>query len=325
MGEKAKKLDVKSLEDLPGMTPSLAEKLREAGYYSIESIAIASPMELTVIDGIGEATASKLIIAARQIAEVGEFETGVQVLKRMEKIEKLSTGSTQLDELLGGGIETQAITEFFGQYGSGKTQLAHQLSVNVQLPKERGGLNGVAFWIDTENTFRPERIRQIAEHAGLKFDDVLSNIYRARAYNSAHQILLGEKIFELAEKVKEEGKQVKLVIVDSATAHFRAEYAGRGTLYDRQSRLNKHLHDLMKFASVHNAAVVITNQVMAKPDVFFGDPTQPVGGHIVGHTATFRIYLRRAKGEKRIARLIDSPHLPEGEAIFSISERGIHD
>jgi DNA repair protein RadA len=179
--------------------------------------------------------------------------------------------------------------------------------------------------IDTENTFRPERISQMAEGVGMDAEEVLKNVHVARAYNSNHQILLVSTASELAEQLKDTDRPVKLLIIDSLTAHFRAEYVGRGTLADRQQKLNRHLHDLMRFADLNNAVVMVTNQVLAKPDAFFGDPTRPIGGHILGHTATFRIYLRRSKGEKRIARLVDSPYLPEGEAVFSVMTEGIKD
>jgi len=205
------------------------------------------------------------------------------------------------------------------------TQICHQLAVNVQLPKDAGGLEGSVIVIDTENTFRPERIIQMANARGLDAEEVLKNIYVAQAYNSNHQMLLVDNAKELANRLKKEGKHVRLLIVDSLMAHFRAEYVGRGTLADRQQKLNRHLHDLMRFGEIFNAAIVVTNQVQAKPDTFFGDPTKPVGGHIVAHTATFRVYLRKSKGELRVARLIDSPHLPEGEAVFKVTETGVED
>lgn len=315
------------IEELPGVGPAIAEKLREAGFNSLEAIAVASPAELVAAAEIGEATSSKIINSAREAAEIGGFETGDKILGRRQEIGKLTTGSKAFDDLLGGGLETQAITEFYGEFGSGKTQIAHQLVVNVQLPPEKGGLNGSAVIIDTENTFRPERIKDMAEgaDAGLDYEDVLKNIHVARAYNSNHQILLVEKAGELAEELKNTEKPVRLLIIDSATAHFRSEYVGRGTLADRQQKINKHLHDALRFADLNNAVVMITNQVQVRPDAFFGDPTRPIGGHIVGHTATFRLYLRKSKGEKRIARLVDSPNLPEAEAVFSVSSVGIRD
>ncbi len=319
------------LEELPGVGPATAEKLKEAGFNTIEAVAVASPAELANTAEIGESTAAKIINAARQSADIGGFETGDMVLERRKLVGKLSTGCVEFDEMMGGGIESQAITEMYGEFGSGKTQVAHQLAVNVQLPKEQGGLGGSVIMIDTENTFRPERIKQmvqgLSEREGVDYDpeEFLQNIHVARAYNSNHQILLVDSAMELANELKETDKPVRLLIVDSLTAHFRAEYVGRGTLADRQQKLNKHLHGLQRFGDLYNSAVVVTNQVMSKPDAFFGDPTKPIGGHILGHTATFRLYLRKSKGDKRIIRLVDSPNLPDGEAIISVTTEGLVD
>jgi DNA repair protein RadA len=320
--------DVKivDLEDIPHVGPAIAEKLRGSGFSTVEAVAVASPAELSSVAEIGESIAAKIISAARKLADIGGFESGEKILERRRRVGKIKTGSQALDALLGGGVETQAITELFGEFGSGKTQICHQLSVNVQLPKDLGGLDGSVIVIDTENTFRPERIIQMAEGKGLDPEEVLRNIYVAQAYNSNHQMLLVDNAKELANRIKKEGgKPVRLIVVDSLMAHFRAEYVGRGTLADRQQKLNRHLHDLMRLGEIFNAAIVVTNQVQSKPDTFFGDPTKPVGGHIIAHTATFRIYLRKSKGELRVARLIDSPHLPESEAVFKVTERGIED
>jgi len=316
---------VVDLEDLPGVGPAIAEKLREGGFTSLEAIAVASPSELVASAEIGEATAAKIINAARQAADIGGFETGDKILVRRQEVGKLTTGSETLNTLLGGGLETRAISEFYGEFGSGKTQVAHQIAVTVQLPPEKGGLNGSVIIIDTENTFRPERIKDMAEGLALDYQEVLQHIHVARAYNSNHQILLVDRAEKLAEELKETEKPVRLLIIDSSTAHFRSEYVGRGTLADRQQKINKHLHDALRFGDLNNAVIMITNQVQVRPDAFFGDPTRPIGGHIVGHTATFRIYLRKSKGEKRIARLVDSPNLPEAEAVFSVSKVGIRD
>ncbi len=309
-----------TIEDLPGVGPTTAEKLREAGFTDLIQLAVASPKDLAEVAGIGEGTAQKIIIAARKYADVGDFETGDVIFERRKHIARLTTGSKEFDSLLGGGLETQAIIEFFGEFGSGKTQIVHQLAVNVQLPKEKGGLNGHAIFIDTENTFRPERIRQMAEALELDPIETLKKIHVARAFNSHHQMLLVDKAMELAKKYP-----VRLLIVDSLTAHFRAEYVGRGSLAERQQLLNRHMHDLLRFADINNAVVAVTNQVASNPGLMFGDPTQPIGGHIVGHTATYRIYMRKSRGNKRIARLIDSPCLPDGEIVIKITEEGIRD
>jgi DNA repair protein RadA len=312
--------DTSAIEKLPGVGPATAEKLVEAGYIDLMSIAVTSPQVLAETADIGVNAAVKIIAAARKQADIGGFETGDAIMEKRKLVGKLTTSSDTLNELLGGGIETQAITEFFGEFGSGKTQIMHQLAVNVTKPVSEGGLDGTAIYIDTENTFRPERIVQMAEGADVDPDETLARVRVARAFNSHHQMLLVEKAMEIAKE-----HRVRCLIVDSLTAHFRAEFVGRGALADRQQKLNKHMHDLQRFSDLHNAVVGVTNQVMAKPDAFFGDPTRPIGGHIVGHAATFRVYLRKSKGTKRIARLIDSPSLPEGEAVFSVTEQGIGD
>ncbi|MCX8173918.1 MAG: DNA repair and recombination protein RadA [Thermoplasmata archaeon] len=308
------------IERIPGVGEATAEKLREAGFTDIMSIAVSSPQTLAELCEIGQAQAQKIIVAARKMAEIGGFETGDVILEKRKKVGRLTTGSKQLDAIMGGGFETQAITELFGEFGSGKTQIAHQCAVNVQLSEDVGGLSGETIMIDTENTFRPERIIQMATALDLEPAQALKKIHVARAYNSNHQMLLMEKVNEIAKE-----HNVRLLIVDSLTAHFRAEYIGRGALAERQQQLNKHMHELLRFGDVHNAVILVTNQVSARPDVFFGDPTKPIGGNIVAHTSTFRIYLRKSKGNKRIARLIDSPNLPEAEAVFSVTEDGVRD
>ena len=313
------------LDDLPGVGPTTAEKLREAGFLTVESIATASPVDLAETAEIGESTAKKMIKAARELVDIGGFKTGEDVFEQRKEVRKLKTLVPELDALLGGGLETQAITELYGEFGSGKSQIVHQLAVNVQLPEDQGGLNGSAIYIDTENTFRPERIEQMVNGLGIDADlqEFLRNIHVARAHTSDHQMLLVDTARERAADLKNSDKPVRIFIIDSLTAHFRAEYAGRGTLATRQQKLNRHMHDLFKLVDENNAVALVTNQVMSNPAVFFGDPTKPIGGNIVGHTATFRLYLRKSKGGKRIARLVDSPNLPEGEATFMVEEAGL--
>ncbi len=306
-----------SLEDLPGVGAATAEKLINAGFGDVMGVAVATVGEIVEAAGMTENAARKVIQAAREALEMG-FESGDEVYKRRLQIEKISFGVNSLDEMLSGGIETGAITEAFGEFGSGKTQLAHFLAVRTILLDPES----YVVYIDTENTFRPERIRQFAEGQGLDADEVLKKIKVARAYNSDHQMLLAEKVEDL---IKKQGLKVKLVVVDSLTSHFRAEFVGRGTLAERQQKLNKHMHTLLRIADSNNIAVFVTNQVMAKPDTFFGDPTQSIGGHIVGHSSTFRIYLRKGKKNSRVAKLIDSPYLPEGEAAFMVETEKIRD
>jgi len=307
------------LEDLPGVGPATAQKLRELGFHTVESLATAALRELEPA-GIGEKKAFEVIRAARSSISVS-FIRADELLKMRQSVLRLTTGSKAIDEILGGGLESQTITEFYGEYGSGKSQLCHQMCVNVQLPSEKGGLGGGALYIDTENTFRTERIVQMAQHAGLNPEEVVRNVIFAEAYTSDHQMFL----LENADKVVKENN-IRLIIVDSLTSHFRSEYLGREMLAERQQKLNKHMHRLIRLARAFNAVAVVTNQVMAKPDVFFGDAVHPVGGHIVAHTSHTRVYLRKStRGPARIARLVSSPYLPEGERVFKITENGVED
>ncbi|MFZ0891027.1 MAG: DNA repair and recombination protein RadA [Thermoplasmata archaeon] len=309
-----------ALEDLPGVGATTADKLRDAGFTDLMELAVASPADVAEAAEIGTAVALKIINEARRQADVGSFESGTTLLERRKRLGRITTNSKALDELLGGGVETQAITEFAGEFGTGKTQLAHQIAVDIQLPPEQGGLNGEVVYIDTESTFRPERIVDMAKGVGIDPTEALTKIHIARAFNSNHQMLLVTKAQELARDLP-----IRLIVVDSLTAHFRSEYPGRGELAPRQQLLNKHLHELLKFGDTYNAAIVVTNQVSSRPDILFGDPTRPIGGNIVAHAATYRIYLRKSKPPKRIARLIDSPNLPEGEAVFSLTGEGIRE
>jgi DNA repair protein RadA len=313
------KAEIKEVKDLPGIGPQAAEKLFSAGYKTLESIAVASPMELIEAASLGEGTADKAIKAARDALEMG-YESADILAERRKLVGRVTTGSKELDALIGGGIETQSITEVYGKFASGKTQWCFQTAVTVQEPKEKGGLEGNCLYIDSENSFRPERVAAIAEARGMNPEEVLKNIFVARAYNADHQMLLAEKAEEM---IKE--KNIKLLIVDSLTAQFRSEFIGRGQLADRQQRLNKHMRTLMKVAEMSNIAVLVTNQVMERPDIMFGDPTSPVGGNVVGHASKTRLYLRKGKDEKRIAKLVDSPSLPDGEAIYAVTPQGILD
>ena len=307
------------LEDISGIGPKLAEKLAELGFTDPMSIAVASPGELASILEIGEATATKIINNTREMLEIG-FTPADKVWEQRQKIGKIKTGSKSLDELLGGGVETQSITEVYGAFGSGKSQLGFQLSLNVQLPEEKGGLNGNCMFIDTEATFRPDRISQMAKSLGLDPVQALKNIYVARAYDSDHEMFLIEKAGETISE-----KKIKLLIIDSLTSHFRADYTGRGELAPRQQKLNRLLHNLQRLADSQNVAVFVTNQVLANPAILFGDPTMPIGGHVLAHQATYRVYLRKSSGEKRIARMMDSPNLPPGECVFKITPDGVRD
>jgi len=309
-----------TIDDLPGVGPATAEKLREAGFEELLAVAVMSAGDLAEQAELGEAVAGKIIAAAKKMANIGGFVSGSALLERRREVMKLSSMVQSIDDLMAGGFETQALVEVYGEFGSGKTQIGHQLAVNCTMPVEEGGLDGDVFYIDTEDTFRPERITQMARGRGLDPEAVLERIHVARAYNSAHQMLLAEEIKRMSK-----GRNIKMIIVDSLTSHYRAEYIGRGMLANRQQKLNRHLKDLKQLADVNNALVLVTNQVQSKPDAMWGDPTKPIGGHVLAHASTFRLYLRKAKGGRRIARLVDSPNLPDGECVYQVTEEGLRD
>jgi len=312
------------LDNLSGVGPVTTKKLSDAGIHNIMDLIIRGPVELSEITGMDKDTAGNIVEKARvALVEGGmiskDFVSATEIYKRRQEIGKITTGTECLDLLLDGGLETQALTEVYGEFGSGKTQFCHTMCVTVQKPKEEGGLDGTVLYIDTENTFRPERIVSIAKAFGMDPEKALDKIIVARAYNSAHQQLILEEASQLIRE-----NNVKLLVVDSAVGLFRSEYLGRGTLSVRQQRLNKFVHLLVRIAETYNCAALATNQVMASPDVFFGDPTRPIGGNVVAHTSTYRIYFKKS-GKKRIARMVDSPHHPEQEVIFALGEAGVID
>ena len=310
---------IESIEDLDGVGPVTAGKLTDAGFDSVESLAVAPIREVADKANLESSVAMKVIKAARQSMQL-DFINAKLLWERRQGLLKLTTGSTNVNKLLGGGVETQAITEFVGEFGSGKSQICMKLSITTQLPRADGGLEGKVLFIDTEGTFAPQRIHQMATGMGLDPEKLLEGIYYSRAYNSDHQILIIDRAFKLCQE-----ENVKLLIVDSVLSHFRSEYIGRESLSERQQKLNAHLHKLTRIAQALNLAVVVTNQVQANPQAFFGDPTRPAGGHIMAHASTHRIMLRKAAGGLRAAKVIDSPYLPESETFFQITSKGIED
>ena len=299
--------------DLPGVGPSTVTKLTDAGLGTVMSIAVSSPQEISTVAGLSESVARKIIKNARDNLKLG-FEKATDYAHRRDKIQKISTGCTNFDSIIDGGFESGAITEVYGQFGSGKTQLSHITVVRALLENK----DNKAIYIDSENTFRADRIKDFATANGLDPEEALDRIYVARAYNSDHQMLLIDEV----EKTLQTDNSYRIIVVDSLTSHFRAEFIGRGTLATRQQKLNKHMHQLLKLADLYNMVVLVTNQVMAKPDSFFGDPTQAIGGHIVGHNSTFRIYMRPGKAGSIFAKLMDSPNLPNNDTNFMVTKEG---
>lgn len=307
------------IQDLNGVGPVTANKLREAGYDSISSLAIAPIRELIEKAGLENSVALKISRAARETITT-DFVTAKQLYERRQNLQRLSLGSPNLDKLLGGGLETQAITEFVGEFGAGKSQICMKLSVMTQQPPTNGGLEGKVLFIDTEGTFAAQRVYQMAQAMQLDPEKILDGIIYSRVYNSDHQILTVDHAFKICQEEK-----IKLLVVDSILSHFRGEYIGRESLSERQQRLNSHLHKLLRIAQALNLAVVVTNQVQANPQAFFGDPTRPAGGNIMAHASTHRVMLRKASKGLRVAKIIDSPYLPESETYYQITEKGVED
>uniref|UniRef100_A0A166C187 DNA repair protein RAD51 homolog n=1 Tax=Daucus carota subsp. sativus TaxID=79200 RepID=A0A166C187_DAUCS len=319
------------------------KKLKDAGLCTVEAVAYSPRKELLLIKGISEAKVDKIVEAGMlcfssvvllynfpvafsdlpsKLVPMG-FTSAGQLHAQREEIILLTTGSKELDKVLEGGVETGSITEIYGEFRCGKTQLCHTLCVTCQLPLEQGGGEGKAMYIDAEGTFRPQRLLQIADRYGLNGADVLENVAYARAYNTDHQSRL---LLEAASMMIE--TRFALVVVDSATALYRTDFSGRGELSARQMHLGKFLRSLQKLADEFGVAVVITNQVVSQVDgsaVFSGPQIKPIGGNIMAHASTTRLALRKGRAEERICKVISSPCLAEAEARFQITAEGVTD
>ena len=342
------------IANLEGVGTVRKNRLNEAHIFTAMDIVTTGPIPLSELTGMEREMTEKMVRKAREFLEASgavrnSFMKASELKEyRDRKINssRILTGCSNLDSLLGGGIEPQAVTEFYGVYGCGKTQVCHTLAVRAQLPKDQGGLSGEVVWIDTENTFRPERIRDIVLENELvpikkrkktepaipeNETDVtkfLDRITVARAGSASHQELVLEQLMvslKLESDDKKEGDpRIVLIIVDSLTSHYRSEYLGRGMLAPRQAELGKFLHKIARIAEVYNIAVVVTNQVLSNPEPF-GNPIRPVGGNIVAHTSTYRVWLRKGSKTKRIAKMDDSPMHAQNEIIFDSDVKGIHD
>lgn len=311
------------LEEIDGVGESTAKRLRAAGFPNAESVAVTPVREVMVRAGYKELKPALNIVEAAVKALGSPFTTAWECFQMEKQRLTCTTGSRAIDDILGGGIKTKEVTEFAGKNGTGKTQLCLCLSVKAQLKPSEGGLGGEVLYFDTEGTFSAKRLYQIAEHSGLNPEEALRNVIISRVYSSDHQSFLLDHAFTLCSK-----ENIKLVIVDSAASHFRSEYIGRETLAERQQRLNAYMHKLLRLADLYNLAVMVTNQAIDKPEATnipedaLGNP---IGGNVMGHASTNRLWLRRGKGGVRIARLRKSPYLPERECVFRITDRGIED
>jgi len=309
-----------------GINVADIKKLKSAGICTVRGIQMVTKKRLCNIKGLSEAKVDKMKEAVLKIcgASAG-FCTALQQSVNRRNVFRVTTGSMELNKLLGGGLESMAITEVFGEFRTGKTQLAHTLCVTTQLPGEGGFTGGKVIYIDTENTFRPDRLRPIADRFNLDQDAVLDNVLYSRAYTSEQQL---EMLDYVCAKFHEEPGIFKLLVVDSVMALFRVDYSGRGELAERQQSLAQMLSKIQKISEEYNVAVLITNQMTSDPGAtmsFQADPKKPIGGNIIAHASTTRISLRKGRGEMRIAKIYDSPDLPESEATFAITTGGLDD
>lgn len=306
-----------------GISPQDIKKLADAGLHTVEAVAYTPKKNLIAIKGISEQKAEKILAEAHKIIPLG-FQSATEVHARRSELVHITTGSKNLDALLGGGIETGAITELFGEFRTGKSQLCHTLAVTCQLPVDMGGGEGKCLYIDTEGTFRPVRLLAVAERYGLNGEEVLDNVAYARAYNADHQ----QQLLASAGALMSESRFC-LLIVDSCTALYRTDFNGRGELASRQIHLAKFLRTLQRLADEFGVAVVVSNQVMSNPDAsagpYMANEKKPIGGNIMAHASTTRLQFKKARANTRTAKIYDSPCLPESETQFAIHTYGIGD
>lgn len=302
-----------NLKDVEGIGPAAIAKLKKAGVTSVKDIATQGLEELSVALGSTKDTASKYIESARELLRdrgiIGEeFIDGNKALEDREALPRISTGAPDFDDWLKGGFESGGITELYGEYGSGKSQICHVMSVQN---------TGNTIFMDTEGTFRPERIKEICQARNIDVNETLGRMKVCKLYSSRN---LERIVDNLANHVEQ--YDAKLVIVDSIIALHRSEFSGRGTLAERQQKINQILHRLLRVAEIYKIVVIMTNQITTSPDTFYGDPNKATGGNIIGHASTYRIYLKKI-GKNRLATMIDSPYHETSAHKFSISKAGI--
>ncbi|GAB7325071.1 hypothetical protein MBLNU13_g09164t1 [Cladosporium sp. NU13] len=313
-----------ALEGVAGLSKRDIQLFVDAGYNTVESVAYTPKKLLETIKGVSEQKATKILVEASKLVPMG-FTTATEMHARRSELISITTGSKQLDTLLAGGVETGSITEVFGEFRTGKSQICHTLAVTCQLPFDMGGGEGKCLYIDTEGTFRPVRLLSVANRYGLSGEEVLDNVAYARAYNSDHQLQLLNQAAQMMTETR-----FSLLVVDSATSLYRTDFMGRGELSSRQTHLAKFMRTLQRLADEFGIAVVITNQVVAQVDggpsaMFNPDPKKPIGGNIIAHASTTRLSLKKGRGETRICKIYDSPCLPESDCMFAINEDGIGD
>ncbi|ADN50280.1 DNA repair and recombination protein RadA [Vulcanisaeta distributa] len=310
------------LEDLEGIGPKTAQLLKSKGILSVRHLALFNPEELIELTDMTPDRVEKILRSARDIVfGSNRVSRATDLAKNFEGIIRLRTNVRAIDDLLQGGLEPKAIYEFAGEFGTGKTQLCHQLSVTVQLSQDKGGVGGAAVYLDTEEAFSPNRIVNIAQRFDLDPNEALDNIYVIKVINAAD---LEDRIkFDVVKLVEQ--ANAKLIVVDSIIALYRAEFKGRERLAERQQRLNYILDWLMRIAKVYNVYVVLTNQVLDVPMGYI-EVKRPAGGNVLAHAVTHRLFLKKSKEDIKVMEVLDSPRLPfKASAMFRITDKGVED
>lgn len=301
------------LEELK-IKKSIKNKLQKSQIDTVKLLAI-TPILVIKKTGISFDIGVKLIKKAQDFLKDNCEKTNGS---NQNQVSRISTGCLKLDKLLGGGIKPGQLIQIFGEYRTGKTQFAHQLCVNTQRPYEEGGIEGCALYLDTDNSFRPERIIWMADALNMDYCQVLKKIIVGRVYSSEHQIHLVREASKIIKK-----NNIKLIVIDSLIGHFRSEYIGESIFLKRQQRLDTHMLDLLKLLkSFNELAIVVTNQVTYDPNL---KKNKPAGGSVVFYNSSIQIELLKGRGATRIAKIVEAPHLSNDNAVFTITYDGIRD
>ena len=312
-----------SVDQLEGVGAVTKKKLEAFGLTSIIDICVRGSKEVSEIAGVDKHKADSWVFGCQKILEEKGFirksdMSTVELMEYQENLPAIETKAKGVDDLLGGGIKPEATYEVYGEFGSGKTQFCNSLTVETI----HNGQNVI--WIDCEDTFKPRRIVEILMARGYVEDkeEALEYINRIYYFYCPNTEQLMGTINNLSNILME--KAPPLLILDGAIGQFREEYLGRGTLAERQMQLARLMTHLKNISYYFRNTVVFTNQVQSDPAMMFGDPIKPIGGNVVGHASTYRIYFKKS-GKKRVARMVDSPEHPQADAEFVLGVEGIKD
>jgi len=298
--------------------PITAAKLESAGVFSALDLLVIGPQELAQITGLkyedAEQKYDELVTYLEEKKIIDKQSTLEDISAHKAKTQYLKSGCNSLDLLLGGGLPTQAITEVYGQEGTGKTQYVLSLTVEAL---QRG--EGVLY-MDCEGTFELSRLSEIAKSRGYELKTDKLEVMATQDTHTIRKIV--KTLPTLIQKF-----DVKMIVVDGMVGIFRFEFdQGRGELNDRQNHIKYPLRHLKRIAEYMNVAVIVTNQVTANPDGGWGaDPMKPIGGHIFGHTARYILKLNKGSKTHRTARLVKSNKDPQYDCEFWLTEAGVWD